>query len=180
MSPSNLACVFGVNLVWPRHGSISLTALTPINIFTEILIEHFHTVFGSRCPPGQVTPWIRRPNTAPYLDPDPHSSSGIVLFIFNFLVGSLTRQTLQSKISSPEDGSWWFWWLSNLLSYAVIRPKFQFLHKKFKAPLVKLLWHWLNTLLLPKGWTSSAKTRFWTFLSEAPPSGPIVTRDIRD
>nr|XP_020469184.1 rho GTPase-activating protein 8 isoform X4 [Monopterus albus] len=53
MGPSNLACVFGVNLVWPRHASISLTALTPINIFTEILIEHFHTVFGSRCPPGQ-------------------------------------------------------------------------------------------------------------------------------
>ncbi|XP_049891897.1 rho GTPase-activating protein 8-like [Epinephelus moara] len=56
MSASNLACVFGVNLVWPRHGSISLTALTPINIFTEILIEHFHTVFGSRCPAAQVIP----------------------------------------------------------------------------------------------------------------------------
>uniref|UniRef100_A0A3Q0RMZ0 Rho GTPase activating protein 8 n=1 Tax=Amphilophus citrinellus TaxID=61819 RepID=A0A3Q0RMZ0_AMPCI len=56
MSPSNLACVFGVNLVWPRHGSISLSALTPINIFTEILIEHFHTVFGSRRPPAQVMP----------------------------------------------------------------------------------------------------------------------------
>ncbi|XP_058480615.1 rho GTPase-activating protein 8-like [Solea solea] len=56
MSPSNLACVFGVNLVWPRYGSISLTALTPINIFAELLIEHFHTVFGSRCPPGQVMP----------------------------------------------------------------------------------------------------------------------------
>lgn len=56
MSASNLACVFGVNLLWPRHGSISLTALTPINIFTEILIEHFHAVFGSRCPPAQVTP----------------------------------------------------------------------------------------------------------------------------
>ncbi|XP_030004708.1 rho GTPase-activating protein 8 [Sphaeramia orbicularis] len=56
MSPSNLACVFGVNLVWPRQGSISLSALMPINIFTEILIEHFHTLFSSRCPPGQVTP----------------------------------------------------------------------------------------------------------------------------
>lgn len=57
MSPSNLACVFGVNLVWPRHGSISLSALMPINVFTEILIEHFHTVFGSRGPAAQVTPW---------------------------------------------------------------------------------------------------------------------------
>lgn len=56
MSPANLACVFGINLVRPRHGSVSLSALTPINIFTEILIEHFHTVFGSRCPPAQVIP----------------------------------------------------------------------------------------------------------------------------
>ncbi|XP_075967371.1 rho GTPase-activating protein 8-like [Anarhichas minor] len=56
MSSSNLACVFGVNLVWPLHGSISLTDLTPINIFTEILVEHFPTVFGSRCPPAQVEP----------------------------------------------------------------------------------------------------------------------------
>ncbi|XP_070710091.1 rho GTPase-activating protein 8-like [Pempheris klunzingeri] len=56
MSASNLACVFGVNLLWPRHGSISLSALTPVNIVTEILIEHFHTVFGSRCPPAQVAP----------------------------------------------------------------------------------------------------------------------------
>ncbi|KAM3858909.1 rho GTPase-activating protein 8-like [Diretmus argenteus] len=56
MSPSNLACVFGVNLVWPAQGSVSLRALTPINIFTEILIEHYDTVFSCRSPPGQVTP----------------------------------------------------------------------------------------------------------------------------
>ncbi|XP_060931736.1 rho GTPase-activating protein 8-like isoform X2 [Limanda limanda] len=56
MSASNLSCVFGVNLVWPRHGSISLTALTPINIFTELLIEHFLTVFASRRPAGEVAP----------------------------------------------------------------------------------------------------------------------------
>lgn len=55
MSASNLACVFGVNLFWPRHGSISLSALTPINIFTEIIIEHFSAVFNSRCSPAQVT-----------------------------------------------------------------------------------------------------------------------------
>ncbi|RVE56821.1 hypothetical protein OJAV_G00224900 [Oryzias javanicus] len=47
MSSSHLACVFGVNLLWPRRGSISLSALTPINVFTEILIEHFPAVFGS-------------------------------------------------------------------------------------------------------------------------------------
>uniref|UniRef100_A0A8C7K913 Rho GTPase-activating protein 8-like n=1 Tax=Oncorhynchus kisutch TaxID=8019 RepID=A0A8C7K913_ONCKI len=53
MSPSNLACVFGVNLSWPSQGSVSLTSLTPLNIFTEILIEHYHTVFSSRCPQAE-------------------------------------------------------------------------------------------------------------------------------
>lgn len=51
MSSSNLACVFGVNVVRPRHGSTPLGALTPINIFTEILIQHFHCVF----PPAAAT-----------------------------------------------------------------------------------------------------------------------------
>lgn len=50
MSPSSLAYVFGVNLVRPRHGSISLSALTPINVFTEVLIEHFSAIFGSAQP----------------------------------------------------------------------------------------------------------------------------------
>lgn len=55
MSASNLACVFGVNLLWPRHRSISLSELTPINVFTEILIEHFHAVFESPGPSLQTT-----------------------------------------------------------------------------------------------------------------------------
>jgi hypothetical protein len=45
MSPSNLACVLGVNLLWPPKGSVSLSALAPINVFTEILIEHCDAVF---------------------------------------------------------------------------------------------------------------------------------------
>ncbi|XP_028810735.1 rho GTPase-activating protein 8-like [Denticeps clupeoides] len=56
MGPSNLACVFGVNLARPRQGSVSLDALTPLNIFTELLIEFYHTVFGSRCPVAQQLP----------------------------------------------------------------------------------------------------------------------------
>uniref|UniRef100_A0A4W4H6H4 Rho GTPase activating protein 8 n=1 Tax=Electrophorus electricus TaxID=8005 RepID=A0A4W4H6H4_ELEEL len=56
MSPSNLACVFGVNLAWPRQDVISLDALTPLNIFTELLIEHYQPIFSSRCPPIQVLP----------------------------------------------------------------------------------------------------------------------------
>ncbi|XP_062374394.1 rho GTPase-activating protein 8-like [Sardina pilchardus] len=56
MSSSNLACVFGVNLARPPQGSVSLSALTPLNIFTELLVEHYHTVFGCRHPASQVLP----------------------------------------------------------------------------------------------------------------------------
>ncbi|XP_060759083.1 rho GTPase-activating protein 8-like isoform X2 [Neoarius graeffei] len=56
MSSSNLACVFGVNLVWPRHGGVSLSAITPLNIFAELLIEHYSAIFSSHCPPQQVLP----------------------------------------------------------------------------------------------------------------------------
>lgn len=51
MSAANLACVFGINLVRPRHGPAALGALTAINVFTEILIEHFHSVFARTIPP---------------------------------------------------------------------------------------------------------------------------------
>ncbi|XP_027007056.1 rho GTPase-activating protein 8 isoform X1 [Tachysurus fulvidraco] len=56
MSSSNLACVFGVNLVWPRHGGVSLNAITPLNMFTELLIEHYNAIFSSICPSQQVLP----------------------------------------------------------------------------------------------------------------------------
>ncbi|XP_063072890.1 rho GTPase-activating protein 8-like [Engraulis encrasicolus] len=56
MSPSNLACVFGVNLARPPQGTVSLRALTPLNIFTELLVEHYATIFGCRCPDAQVLP----------------------------------------------------------------------------------------------------------------------------
>uniref|UniRef100_A0A8B9LQU7 Rho GTPase activating protein 8 n=1 Tax=Astyanax mexicanus TaxID=7994 RepID=A0A8B9LQU7_ASTMX len=56
MSSSNLACVFGVNLAWPPQGTVSLSAISPLNMFTELLIEHYHTIFSSRCPPQQVLP----------------------------------------------------------------------------------------------------------------------------
>ena len=45
MSPSNLACVLGVSLLWPPQGSVALSAPAPINVFTEILIEHCAAVF---------------------------------------------------------------------------------------------------------------------------------------
>lgn len=48
MNSSNLACVFGLNLIWPSQGASSLSALVPLNLFTELLIEYYGKVFSSR------------------------------------------------------------------------------------------------------------------------------------
>ncbi|MGH0159537.1 UNVERIFIED_CONTAM: hypothetical protein FKN15_069178 [Acipenser sinensis] len=56
MTPSNLACVFGLNLIWPPRGTASFGALMPLNMFTELLIEHYSKVFSSRTPPSEVLP----------------------------------------------------------------------------------------------------------------------------
>lgn len=98
MSPSNLACVFGVNLVWPRHGSISLSALMPINVFTEILIEHFHTVFGSRGPAAQVTPW--RTCSSSGL----HRSAGSLLWMcFVWVVKTFKTSSISRIFATPTE-----------------------------------------------------------------------------
>lgn len=56
MNSSNLACVFGLNLIWPSQGVSSLSALVPLNLFTELLIEYhgkiFCTLSGDREPGG--------------------------------------------------------------------------------------------------------------------------------
>ncbi|XP_033883279.3 rho GTPase-activating protein 8-like [Acipenser ruthenus] len=56
MTPFNLACVFGLNLIWPPRGTASLGALMPLNMFSELLIEHYSKIFGSRAPPSEVLP----------------------------------------------------------------------------------------------------------------------------
>lgn len=48
MTSSNLACVFGLNLIWPSQGMSSLSALVPLNLFTELLIEYHGTVFSAQ------------------------------------------------------------------------------------------------------------------------------------
>ena len=45
MTPSNLAIVFGPNLIWPKNDQVSLSSLAPINNFTQILIEHTPVIF---------------------------------------------------------------------------------------------------------------------------------------
>lgn len=53
MTSSNLACVFGLNLIWPSQGVASLSALVPLNLFTELLIEYYDTVFSTQEAPGE-------------------------------------------------------------------------------------------------------------------------------
>ncbi|KAK5875331.1 hypothetical protein CesoFtcFv8_027818 [Champsocephalus esox] len=45
MTNSNLAVVFGPNLLWGRDNAMSLSAIGPINNFTRILLDHQHLVF---------------------------------------------------------------------------------------------------------------------------------------
>ncbi|NWV59526.1 RHG08 protein, partial [Malurus elegans] len=53
MTASSLACVFGVNLIWPSKGTTSLNALVPVNLFTELLIDFYTNIFNSRTVPGE-------------------------------------------------------------------------------------------------------------------------------
>ncbi|XP_047484858.1 rho GTPase-activating protein 8-like isoform X2 [Penaeus chinensis] len=45
MTASNLAVVFGPNLVWPRGGQMSLNAIAPINLFVENMLSYHHQIF---------------------------------------------------------------------------------------------------------------------------------------
>ncbi|XP_029424979.1 rho GTPase-activating protein 8 isoform X2 [Nannospalax galili] len=56
MNSSNLACVFGLNLIWPSQGTASLSALVPLNLFTELLIEYYEKVFSTQENTGEHTP----------------------------------------------------------------------------------------------------------------------------
>ncbi|XP_073172424.1 rho GTPase-activating protein 8 isoform X4 [Lepidochelys kempii] len=56
MTGSNLACVFGLNLIWPPEGASSLSALNPLNLFTELLIDFYSKIFSSRTVPGDILP----------------------------------------------------------------------------------------------------------------------------
>ncbi|XP_027622556.1 LOW QUALITY PROTEIN: rho GTPase-activating protein 8 [Tupaia chinensis] len=74
MNSSNLACVFGLNLIWPSQGVASLSALVPLNLFTELLIEYYERVFSAQEAPGQqaLAPWLRVSRAAP----SPEGTSG--------------------------------------------------------------------------------------------------------
>ncbi|XP_059537388.1 rho GTPase-activating protein 8 isoform X2 [Myotis daubentonii] len=53
MTSSNLACVFGLNLIWPSQGASSLGALVPLNLFTELLIEYYGKIFSTQDARGE-------------------------------------------------------------------------------------------------------------------------------
>uniref|UniRef100_A0A8D0HNF4 Rho GTPase activating protein 8 n=1 Tax=Sphenodon punctatus TaxID=8508 RepID=A0A8D0HNF4_SPHPU len=56
MTGSNLACVFGLNLIWSPQGAASLSALVPINLITELLIDFYSKIFSSRTVSGEALP----------------------------------------------------------------------------------------------------------------------------
>ncbi|XP_027710074.1 rho GTPase-activating protein 8 isoform X3 [Vombatus ursinus] len=56
MTGSNLACVFGLNLIWPSNGASSLNALVPLNLFTELMIDFYENIFSSRVVPCGISP----------------------------------------------------------------------------------------------------------------------------
>jgi len=45
MTSSNLAVVFGPNLVWAQTGQLSLTAIGPINMFTDFVLTNHESIF---------------------------------------------------------------------------------------------------------------------------------------
>lgn len=45
MTSSNLAVVFGPNLVWSSNGQLSLSAIAPINMFTDFVLVHHDQIF---------------------------------------------------------------------------------------------------------------------------------------
>ena len=47
MTNSNLAVVFGPNLLWGQDAAMTLSAIGPINNFTKILLDQQHLVFSA-------------------------------------------------------------------------------------------------------------------------------------
>ncbi|XP_068632603.1 rho GTPase-activating protein 1-like [Battus philenor] len=45
MTSSNLAVVFGPNLLWPRNGQMSLQSIAPINSFIDFVLENQESIF---------------------------------------------------------------------------------------------------------------------------------------
>lgn len=45
MTASNLAVVFGPNLIWPENKTISLADIGPINSFTQYLLQNHSKIF---------------------------------------------------------------------------------------------------------------------------------------
>lgn len=45
MTSSNLAVVFGPNLIWAQNGQLSLSAIGPINMFTDFVLTNQDQIF---------------------------------------------------------------------------------------------------------------------------------------
>lgn len=45
MTASNLAIVFGPNMIWPRQKQTSLAEIGPINAFVEYVLQNHHDIY---------------------------------------------------------------------------------------------------------------------------------------
>ena len=45
MTPSNLAIVFGPNLVWAKHNQMSLDEIGPINAFLDFVLQNHRDIY---------------------------------------------------------------------------------------------------------------------------------------
>lgn len=45
MTSSNLAVLFGPNIIWSQSGQLSLSAIAPINMFTDFVLVHHDQIF---------------------------------------------------------------------------------------------------------------------------------------
>nr|XP_045219400.1 rho GTPase-activating protein 8 isoform X2 [Macaca fascicularis] len=99
MNSSNLACVFGLNLIWPSQGSSSLSALVPLNLFTELLIEYYEKIFsaleasgeqGSPFAGGCAADTSHRPHHAYHTSESPDGGQKTALVLQTFCVFQAT------------------------------------------------------------------------------------------
>lgn len=45
MTTSNLAIVFGPNLIWTKHNHVSLEEITPINAFIDFVLQNHRDIY---------------------------------------------------------------------------------------------------------------------------------------
>lgn len=66
MTNTNLAVVFGPNLLWAKDVAITLKAINPINTFTKFLLDHQKELFEAAEAWTQASPYLHTVPTFPF------------------------------------------------------------------------------------------------------------------